>query len=1004
MEQTFKAPNFYSTETDLSIVQQPGPQGTPACVVGSTRRGPAFVPVTIATLKDFADRFGDIDPRRPLTFAVREFLRQASALTVIRVLGAGANVTTGDIAATLATGRVKNAGFKLEGVTASDDPLSRHCGCVQFLCGRHAIQGTSVGMPMITAPTFVDTASHVNLVRGAIFTASSSRVMLLDIDTPASVALGATSFDAVSVLTGAFKLVISSSDGANYDTTDGIPGLRIYTASLDPSSQNYYGKLLNVDPAKFASEQHLLWADYAVDSELATAQAVGILSGSANIAAGAAEASLAYRRAFGGFDTRYKTPSTPWFISQPFGGTEYNLFRIECVDDGESANTAYKVTIRDVQASVDASQPYGSFTIVIRTFGDSDLNPQVIEEFPKCSLDPTSPRYVARMVGDRRVAMNFDAALSSERRIGITGKYPNNSKFVRIVMADAVERAIVPQKALPFGFRGINVLKTTDTLTDAPPATNVKRITGYLSSSVGSSLSGSVIPPIPYRYKITRGLMLASPTWAGQPSPTETTVPSLTWGVKFERNDNPLNNSLTMEPNRLVTAVTRLAGIAQLDVLVTGSGADTFCNNKFTLSRVALSNGTLADVTASADVHMREAVYVRNALPDPTDNRISDSQIAGGKRVSLGTLLSTGTPQTFNRFSNYAKFTSVMFGGFDGLNLMDPEDALVSDKATSFDALGGASDGYVPTGFAASQAGAGTANGVVMSCRFGVNIATDPTAVDANVLALPGIREPYIVDYACQQSRTNTALFCVIDIPEYASDATRIYASDRLRPSVDKSMQEFASRAVDNSFAAAYFPDVYITDTTGRNAKMPATVAALSAIALNDRLAFPWYAPAGYNRASLPNVANTVVRLNDADRDTASDVRVNPITWSPDAGWAITGQKTLQLRASALDRINVRRMLVEIKRQIVRAAMHVVFEQNDVATRTALKRNIEQKLGTVKAQAGVDDFRVIIDESNNSQDDADLNKMNVSVLVVPTRSIEFVAIDFIVTRSGVTFQ
>jgi hypothetical protein len=1004
LEQTFKAPNFYSTETDLSIVQQPGPSGTPACVIGSTRRGPAFVPVTIATLKDFTDRFGSIDPHRPMTFAVREFLRQATALTVIRTLGAGANVTTGDIATTQTTGRVKNAGFKFEGITAHDDPLSRHCACVQLLCGRHALQGTSIGMPMITAPTFVDTASHVNLVRGAIFTATGSRVLLLDINTPSSVALGNASWDAVNVLTGAFKLIISSSDGANYDTTDGIPGLRIYTASLDPSSQNYYGKLLNVDPAKFSTEQHVLWADYAVDDEIATVDAVGILSGSAVTAAGAAQAGLTYRQAYGGFDTRYKTPSTPWFISQPFGGTEYNLFRIESVDDGENANTAYKVTIRDVQASADASQPYGAFTVVIRTFSDSDMNPQVVEEFAKCSLDPTSPRYVAKLIGDRRVTMNFDAALSSERRIGITGKYPNNSKFVRIVMSDDVERAVLPPKSLPFGFRGINVLKTTDTLTDAPPLAATARIVGYLSSSIGSSLSGSVIPPVPFRYKITRGLMLSSPSWAGQPSPTETTVPALTWGVKFERNDNPLNNSLTTEPNRCVTSMTRFAGIQQLDVLVTGSGADTFCNNKFTLSRVALSNGALADVTASADVHMREAVYIRNALPDPTDNRIVDTQISGGKRVSLGTLLSVGTPQTFNRFSNYAKFTTIMFGGFDGLNIMDPEDAVLSDKATSFDEHGGASDGYVPTGFAVTQAGAGTANGTVMSCRFAVNIATDPTAVDANVLALPGLREPYVVDYACQQSRTNTALFCIIDIPEYASDGTRIYASDRLRPSVDKSMQEFSSRAIDNSFAAAYFPDVFISDDTGRNAKMPATVATLGVIALNDKVAFPWFAPAGYNRAALPNVVNAVVRLNDVDRDNTSDARVNPITWSPGAGWAITGQKTLQLRESALDRVNVRRMLVEIKRQIVRAALQVVFEQNDATTRAALKKNIEQKLGTVKAQSGVEDFNVVLDETNNSQDDIDLNKMNASVVVVPTRSIEYVVIDFIVTRSGVTFQ
>lgn len=1002
MEQTFKAPNFYSTETDLSIVTQPSPSGTPACVIGSTQRGPAFVPITVANIDDFADRFGDVDAKRPCTLAAKEYLKQSTALTVIRTLGAGSNTNAAEVATTLTTGRVKNAGFKLEGITAVDDVLSRHTNCVQFLCGRHNLQSDgTTGFPMLISPTYTNAPTYANLIRAAIFTTTSSRILVGDLDTSISTLLGANSFDVANVLTSSFKLIISSSDGANFSTADGIPGLRIYTASLNPTSQNYFGKLLNTDVSKFSTHQHVLWTDYAVDDEIATAVAVGLISGSANIAAGAAEASLNYRKAFGAFDTRFQTPTTPWFISQPFGNSEYNLFRIESIDDGENANTAYKVTIRDLQASVDASQPFGTFTVVIRTFTDSDLNPQIVESFSKCSLDPTSDRYVAKMIGDRKVSMNFDAILSSERRINITGKYPNNSKFVRIIMSDDVERGVIPQKSLPFGFRGINVLKSTDTLTDSPPVAASARLTGYLSSSIGASLSGSVMPPVPFRYKITRGAMPTSPLWAGQPASVETVVPSLTWGIKFERNNNPLNNSLSSEPNRFVKSLTRFAGIDKLDVLVTGSGADSFANNKFSLSKIALYNSTIQDVTASAEVHMREAAYIRNAIPDLTDNKITDTVL--GKRVSVGTLLSTAPAQTFNRFSNYVKFTTVMFGGFDGLNTLDQEQTLMSDQSTSFDAKGGASTGYIPTGFATTQAGEGISNSNVMSFRYAIDIAVDPTAVDANVLTIPGIREPYIVDYAAQKSKTNAALFYVMDIPQYASDATRLYSNSTLRPSVDKSMQQFNSRAIDNSYASAYFPDVYITNDNNKNAKVPASVVVLGAIANNDKVSHPWFAPAGYNRAALPNVANAVVRLSNVDRDNISDSRVNPITWSPDVGWAITGQKTLQLKSSALDRINVRRMLVEIKRQIIQAAMQIIFEQNDIETRTSLKRNIDLKLGLVKAQLGLEDFNVVIDETNNSQDDIDLNKLNCSVQVVPTRSIEYVVIDFIVTRSGVVF-
>lgn len=1003
MEKTYKAANFYSTETDLSVVTPTTPSGTPAVVIGATPRGPAYVPVTVANNDDFTSRFGDLSKKYPATFAAKEYLKNSSALTFIRLLGAGANSTASDIATTQATDRVKNAGFKLEGVAAPHDGYSRHAGCVQFLVAQHALQSAeAANYPLFTrCSSFTTSSGVVNLVRAMIFTASGSRVMILDGDESVQSAFSAYPDDVGLVKTGSFKLIISSSDGSNFGSADGMAGLRVYSASLDPSSQNYVGKLLNTNPAKFATEQHVLWADFAVDAELASASTVAVVSGSANIAANAAEASLSYRRAFGAFDTRFKTPSTTWFISQPFGGVEYDLFKIESIDDGANANTSYKITIRDLQASTDDSNLYGFFTIQVREWDDTDADPRVLEQFSRCSLDPTSDRYVAKLIGDRKVSMNFDSALAAERRLSTSGKYENVSQRIRIVMSDAAESGIIPKKSLPFGFRGISVLKTTDSLTDSAPSSAAKRITGYLSSSVGAALSGSIIPPIPFRHKITRGRVASAPAWLGQPAATETVLPLLTWGVKFERNNSTSNVNIASEQNKMIEAVTRFMGIMKLDVLVTGSGADQFCNNKFTLANVALSNSTISDVTASADIHMLEAAYWRDAKTDPTDLRITDPNI--GKRITLGTLLSTATPQTFNAFSNFAKFTTVLAGGFDGLNVMDAEEAVMSDKASSFDAGGGASSAYIPTGFSASQSGTGITNGVIVSMKHAIDIATDPVSVDANILAIPGVREPYVIDYAAQKAKSNTALFCIIDVPAYASDGARLYAGSSKRQSVDKTASQFASRAIDNSYTAAYFPDVFVKDDLDIASRVPATVVALGALATNDKVGFPWLAPAGYNRAALPMIANSTIRMSETDRDKLSDVRINPISQSPDLGWAITGQKTLQMKRSSLDRINVRRMLVEVKRQVVKAALKIMFEQNDVETRAALKKTIEEKLGLIKGQAGIEDFSVRIDDTNNTQDDIDLNKMNCVVAVVPTRSIEYVVIDFVVTRSGVTF-
>ena len=143
-EQTFRSPNFFEREIDLSAPQLRGPIGTPAGVIGTTNKGPAFVPVTVANFDEFVATFGNLDPKHFGPYAVNEFLKHRSALTFLRILGAGANASDSDVATTVATGRVKNAGFHIDGSTATDDSRGRHVGAVQFLVARHMLQ-TKIG-------------------------------------------------------------------------------------------------------------------------------------------------------------------------------------------------------------------------------------------------------------------------------------------------------------------------------------------------------------------------------------------------------------------------------------------------------------------------------------------------------------------------------------------------------------------------------------------------------------------------------------------------------------------------------------------------------------------------------------------------------------------------------------------------------------------------------------------------------------------------------------------
>ena len=999
-EATFRSPNYFEREIDLSATTPAGPVGTPAGVIGTSNKGPAFVPVTVANFDEFQAVFGNLDPKRFGPYAANEFLKNRSSLTFLRVLGAGANATDSNISTTQDTGRVLNAGFHLDGVVADGASDARHDGCVQFLAARHTLSAQEAwGSPMFTDNQSYSGAS-VNLIRGMMLLASGSRMMVLDGDESAvGKFVTAGPDDAATIVGAKFKLIISSTLGNTFFNSDGNPGVKILTASLDPSSSDYFGKVLNTDPDRFVAEQHLLYADFPVDAELVTASYVAVLSGSTHTSTTSGDAALIMRLAYGAFDTRYTTPKTTSFISQPFGVNEYDLFSFEALDDGEFANKLYKISITNLKASLDDANPYGTFTVSIRDWNDTDTNPMILESFPGCSLNPNSDSYVARKIGDRKVTFNFDASLTSERRLVSFGKYANASKFVRIVMSDNVEKSLVPQVSLPFGFRGAELLKTNDLGTDSTSGN--MRLAGKLGLGIQSILTGAILPPIPFRFKVTRGDIAVNATWEGQPGPTELANSQFHWGVKFERNTLPLNPNLSSEKNKLLESYTKFLGIKKLDVLVTGSGADTFNNNKFTLSKVAFSNTAVSDLTGTVNDHMREAAYVRNAVVDQTNYTVADTN---GNRITFATLLSQGTASEFNKFSPYAKFTNFMFGGYDGVNFLDRDARRLNDKSTSFDTSGGAEATYIAPGMTINPNGVGQLNSNVMSYNTAIDVMTDPLVVNTNILVVPGIKESFITDHAMNKVRDYGLAFYVMDIPSYDDTGLRLYDDSTERPDVDKTASALDTRGVDNDYAGTYFPNVVIEDTTNRRrVSVPASVAALSALAFNDRVAYPWFAPAGFNRAALDFVKNVDVRLNVSDRDRLYDSRINPIATFPRLGFVIYGQKTLKVAKSALDRVNVRRLLLEVKRIISGIAQNIVFEQNTPTVRNKFVSDSILQLGLIQAQAGVEAFQVIMNETNNTQEDVDANRLNGRIIVVPTKVIEYISIDFIISNSGVVF-
>jgi len=1017
-EQTFKSPGFFEREVDLTTSGETI-AGIPAGVIGTAKFGPAFVPITVGSFSSFEKFFGTLDSDRFGPYAVKAFLEHQTAVTYIRVLGAGANRTSADVSATKSSGTVKNAGFKLVG---TEEHNKLYKGTVQFVCATHdCASAQSTAYPIFTQNNSIATADAPTLVRGMIFMASGARLEVLNEDSNYShgnLVSSVTVSDTAGTGTdaGTFKLVLSSALGSTFGNDEGLANIRILTASLNPDNKHYIGKILNTSPDRFHAEQHLLYADFPVDKELADVSyhasnpSVSLCSGSNTVD----------RDLFGNFNTRYQPAKTTSFISQPYGKSEIDLFYFESLDDGAIANKRVKISIADLRRSIDPNYEYGSFSVLIRKFSDYDNAPIILERYSNCNLDPNSTDYIGAKIGDKKIFYNFDSPHEDDRRLVSTGKYANKSSYVRIVISAAVTDQNIPKTCLPFGFRGWPSLKTTNSLTDTTAiigkgsaSTKLGRYKAALTE-VGS-LNYAILPPIPFTFKSTKAGAPKSTLYTGEPSDGELTDKSVYWGVRFNRfKTTDLKPDENGGRNKLIDNYTKFLGIYKSDALLSGSGADLFNDNKFTLARVALDNTTETELTAavatltdSPSDHIRQAAYIRNAKLKLPLYSIADSIGSHEDRLTFASLASAKSESMFNKFSKYMKFTTFLYGGFDGLNILDQDQRLMNDKGSSAEAGGKAAGGAI--GYmnlsSNSSPGKGTENNAVNSYRIASNIITDTYNSSVNIVTIPGIRDTNITKYVANKVEEYSKAIYIMDVPAYDDDGIRIFMGDGSRPNITNLSDNFIANNIDSSYVASYFPDITKFDSVNRVfVNMPASIAALGAYAYNDKHDYPWFAPAGFNRGALSDVSSVDVKLNTEDRNTLYESRINPIASFPNNGYVIFGQKTLQKKKSALDRVNVRRMLLEAKRRVADIAIKFIFEKNTPKIRAKFVSKLVPILAEIQLQEGIDQFKIIMDESNNTQPDIQANKLNGRIILVPTRAVEFISIDFIITNAGVSFE
>jgi len=322
------------------------------------------------------------------------------------------------------------------------------------------------------------------------------------------------------------------------------------------------------------------------------------------------------------------------------------------------------------------------------------------------------------------------------------------------------------------------------------------------------------------------------------------------------------------------------------------------------------------------------------------------------------------------------KFVVPFQGGFDGLNP-------AVDRKSGTDITGTNTQGFDLDEL--------TSSGSTAYIRA-INAISNPDEFDINLLSTPGVVHEY------HDSVTNHAITKM----ENRADAFYIMDGSRWGRSIDNAVQDI--KTLDSNYVATYYPWVKISDPAfSKPTWVPPSVVMPGVYAKSDSLSHEWFAPAGLNRGGLTSVVETKGRLTHSERDTLYENRINPIAQFPAQGVVVFGQKTLQGKPSALDRVNVRRLLIRVRKFIASTSRFLVFEQNTATTRNRFLNIVNPFLEQVQANSGLSAFRVVMDESNNTPDVVDRNQLVGQIFLQPTRTAEFIVLDFVVQPSGAAF-
>ena len=363
---------------------------------------------------------------------------------------------------------------------------------------------------------------------------------------------------------------------------------------------------------------------------------------------------------------------------------------------------------------------------------------------------------------------------------------------------------------------------------------------------------------------------------------------------------------------------------------------------------------------------------------------------------------------------NSRKFTLVPYGGFDGWDIYR-EYRTNGDRfilgAAGF-LKGAASSTQFPSadGWGAFKPITGPdkenwANTDYYAYLWGQSTFSNPESVNINVFATPGVdyvNNSNIIESAIEMveiDRADSIYICTTPDYNMFVPTTSDFTSNFIYP--EEAVDSLEETDIDSNYTATYYPWIQIRDSANNTQiNIPPTSEVVRNLALTDNIAFPWFASAGYTRG-LVNAVKARKKLTQEDRDILYKGRINPIATFSDVGTVIWGNKTLQVKESALDRINVRRLLLQARKLISAVAVRLLFEQNDDQVRQQFLDSVNPILDGIRRDRGLTDFRVVV---SNTPEDLDTNTLVGKIYLKPTRSLEFIDIEFLITPTGASFD